>query len=129
MIEAVYERITKHGLTDWAVVLQGVYGIPSLLERLPAFCVENFANAELDKVAGNNPLLDVIVSLASDSDLPLSELCPQLKKLASFKMPTCNEPGKYGELLHWRVANKPRLGPALWDDKAVGVLVKLGVAC
>ena len=75
MIQAVFERISKHGLTDWAVVLQGVCGIPSLLGRLPAFCVENFANAELEKMAGNNPLLDVIVSLANDSDLPVSELC------------------------------------------------------
>lgn len=85
MIQAVFERIAKHGLTDWAVVLQGVCGVPSLLGRLPAFCVENFATAELEKVAGNNPLLDVIVSLANDSDLPVSELCPLLQKMSEFK--------------------------------------------
>jgi len=85
MIQAVFERISKHGLTDWAVVLQGVCGIPSLLGRLPAFCVENFANAELEKMAGNNPLLDVIVSLANDSDLPVSELCSQLQKMSEFQ--------------------------------------------
>jgi hypothetical protein len=85
MIQAVFERITKYGLTDWAVLLQGVCGVPSLLGRLPTSCVEDFANAELEKVAGNNPLLDVIVSLANDSDLPLSELCPQLKKMSDFQ--------------------------------------------
>ncbi|SHN27074.1 hypothetical protein SAMN05216593_12067 [Pseudomonas asturiensis] len=85
MIQAVFERIAKHGLTDWAVLLQGVCGIPSLLERLPTSCVENFANAELEKVAGNNPLLDVIVSLANDRDLPVSELCPQLQKMSEFQ--------------------------------------------
>ncbi|MEE1994825.1 DUF2247 family protein [Pseudomonas syringae] len=85
MIQAVFERITKYGLTDWAVLLQGVCGVPSLLGRLPTSCVEDFAIAELEKVAGNNPLLDVIVSLANDSDLPLSELCPQLKKMSDFQ--------------------------------------------
>lgn len=85
MIQAAFERIAKHGLTDWAVVLQGVCGIPSLLGRLPAFCVENFAIAELEKVAGNNPFFDVIVSLANDSDLPVSELCPLLQKMSEFK--------------------------------------------
>ncbi|AZF03128.1 DUF2247 family protein [Pseudomonas sp. R5-89-07] len=82
MIQAVFERITKYGLTDWAVLLQGVCGVPSLLGRLPTSCVEDFASAELEKVAGNNPLVDVIVSLANDSDLPLSELCRQLKKMS-----------------------------------------------
>lgn len=42
--------------------------------------MENFATAELEKVAGNNPLLDVIVSLDNDSGLLLSELCPLLQK-------------------------------------------------
>jgi len=85
MIQAVFERIAKHDLTDWAVLLQGVCGVPTLLGRLPTSCVENFANAELENVAGDNPLLDVIVSLANDSDLPLSELCSQLKKMSEFQ--------------------------------------------
>jgi hypothetical protein len=85
MIQTVFERIAKHGLTDWAVLLQGVCGIPSIFGRLPTSYVENFANAELEKMAGNNPLLDVIVSLANDSDLPLSELCPQLQKMSEFQ--------------------------------------------
>ncbi|MGE1152430.1 DUF2247 family protein [Pseudomonas kitaguniensis] len=85
MIQAVFERITKCGLTDWAVLLKGVCGVPSLSGKLPTSCVEDFASAELEKVAGNNPLLDVIVSLANDSDLPLSELCPQLKKMSDFQ--------------------------------------------
>lgn len=85
MIQAVFERITKYGLIDWAVLLQGVCGIPSLFGRLPAFCVENFANAELEKATGNNPLFDVIVSLANDSDLPISELCSQLQKMSKLQ--------------------------------------------
>lgn len=85
MIQAVFERIAKNNLTDWAVLLQGVCGVPSLLGRLPTSCVENFANAELEKVAGDYPLLNVIISLANDSDLPLSELCPQLKKMSEFQ--------------------------------------------
>jgi hypothetical protein len=85
MIQEVFELITKHGLTDWAVALQGVCGVPSLLGRLPAFCVERYATAELEKVAGNNLLLDVIVSLANDSDLPVSELCPLLQKMSEFQ--------------------------------------------
>jgi len=47
--------------------------------------VEDFANAELERVAVDNPLLDVIVGLANDSDLPLSELCPQLQKMSDFQ--------------------------------------------
>lgn len=85
MMQTIFDRIAKHGLTDWAVVLQGVSGIPSHLERLPPSCVEDFANAELEKVAGDDSLLDVIVSLADDSDLPASELCPQLQKMCESK--------------------------------------------
>lgn len=83
MMQTIFDRITKHGLTDWAVVLQGVSGIPGL-GRLPPSCVENFANAELEKVPGNDPLLDVIVGLADDSDLPAYELCPQLEKICEY---------------------------------------------
>ena len=85
MMQSIFDRISKHGLTDWAVVFQGVIGIPSHSGRLPPSCVENFANTELEKVAADDPLLDVIVSLAGDSDLPASELCPHLKKMCEFK--------------------------------------------
>lgn len=81
MMQILFDRISKHGFTDWAVVLQGAIGIPSHLGRLPPSCVENFANAELEKVAVDDPLLDVISSLAVDSDLPASELCPLLQKM------------------------------------------------
>ena len=82
MMQSIFDRISKHGLTDWAVVFQGVSGIPShSAERLPPSCVESFANTELEKVAADDPLLDVIVSLAGDSDLLASELCPQLQKM------------------------------------------------
>lgn len=84
-MQAIFDRISKHGLTDWAVVLQGVSGIPGHSDRLPPSCVENFANAELEKVAGDDPLLDVIVGLADDSDLSASELCPQLQKMCESK--------------------------------------------
>lgn len=85
MIQAVFERIDKHSLIDWAVLLQGVCGIPSLPGRLPTFFVESFASAELEKMAENHPLVDVVVSLATDSDLPVSELCPQLQKMSEFQ--------------------------------------------
>jgi hypothetical protein len=68
MMQAIFDRISKHGLTDWAVVLQGVSGIPGHSDGLPSSCVENFANAEIEKVAGDDPLLDVIVGLADGSD-------------------------------------------------------------
>jgi len=81
MIQTIFDRISKHGLANWAVVLQGVTGIPSHLGRLSSSCVENFASTELEKVSVDDPLLDVISSLAVDSDLPASELCPQLQKI------------------------------------------------
>ena len=84
-MQSIFDRIAKHGLTDWAVVLQGVSGIPSHSGRLPPSCVESFANTELEKVAADDPLLDVIVSLAGDSDLPTSELNPQLQKMCAYK--------------------------------------------
>lgn len=84
-MKTLFNRISKHGLTDWAVVLQGASGIPGHSDRLPPSCVESFANVELEKVAGDDPLLDVIVSLVDDSDLPASELCPQLQKMCESK--------------------------------------------
>ncbi len=80
-MQTIFDQISKHGLTDWAVVLQGVDGIPSHLGRLPPSCVENFASTELEKINVDDPLLDVISSLATDSDLPASELRPQLEKM------------------------------------------------
>ncbi|MCO8161686.1 DUF2247 family protein [Pseudomonas sp. 21LCFQ010] len=85
MIQEVFERIARHALTDWGVLLQGVDSIPGLLGKLPTSYVENYANAELEKLAGDSPLLDVIVSLANVSDLSLSELCPQLQKICDFQ--------------------------------------------
>lgn len=85
MMQSIFDRISKHNLTDWAVVFQGVSGIPGHSGRLPPSCVENFANTELEKVAADDPLLDVIVSLGGDSDLPASELCPQLQKMCESK--------------------------------------------
>lgn len=84
-MQTIFDRIFKHGLTDWAVVLQGASGIPSHLGRLPPACVEGFANTELEKAAVDDPLLDVISGLAVDSDLPASELCPQLQKMCESK--------------------------------------------
>jgi hypothetical protein len=85
MMQAIFDRISKHGLTDWAVVLQGMSGIPGLSDGLPSSCVENFANAEIEKVAGDDPLLDVIVGLADGSDLSASEPCPRLQKMCESK--------------------------------------------
>jgi hypothetical protein len=85
MMQVLFDRISKHGLTDWAVVLQGAIGIPSHLGRLPPSCVENFANAELERVTVDDPLLDVISILAVDSDLPASELWPLLQKMCESK--------------------------------------------
>lgn len=84
-MQTIFDRISTYGLADWAVVLQGIGGIPSHSGRLPASCIENFANVELEKAAGDDPLLDVIVSLADDSDLPASELCTQLQKMCESK--------------------------------------------
>jgi hypothetical protein len=72
------------------------------LERLPPSCLEEFSCTELEKVAGDDPLLDVIVGLADDSDLSASELCPQLQKMCESEVWTYNEPSEYGELLRWK---------------------------
>ena len=85
MMQAIFDRISKHGLTDWAVMLQGASGIAGYSDRLAPSSVESFANTELEKVAIDDPLLDVIVNLANDSDLPASELCPQLQKMCEAK--------------------------------------------
>ncbi|MCE1190635.1 MAG: DUF2247 family protein [Acidovorax sp.] len=84
-MRTIFDRISKYGLADWAVVFQGASGIPGHSDRLPPDCVESFANVELEKVAVDDPLLDAIVSLADDSDLPASELCPQLQKMCDSK--------------------------------------------
>lgn len=80
-MQSILDRISKHGLTDWAVIFQGISGIPSHPGRLPSSCVEEFANTQLELVAMDDPLLDVISSLAVDSDLPASELCTQVQKV------------------------------------------------
>lgn len=85
MMQEIFDRIARHDLIDWAVVFQGVCGIPGCLGRLPPFCVESFANTELEKLTLDDPLLDVIVSLADDSDLPASEICPLLQKICESK--------------------------------------------
>lgn len=82
-MKKIFDRISQHGLIDWAVVLQGTNGIPGYSDRLPPSCLESFANAELEKVAVDDPLLDVIVSLAEDSNLPMYDLCPQLQKMCA----------------------------------------------
>lgn len=71
------------------------------------------------EVPERSRVLDVIVSLANDSNLPLSELCPQLKneRVSTCRYATSQENMASGCI--GRTASKPRLGPALWVDKIV----------
>lgn len=117
MIQAVFERISKYGLIDWAVVFQGACGIPGLWGRLPALCVEKFAIAELEKVPESNPLLDVIVNLANDSDLPVSELFSQLQKIPEFHNADMQRARKI-----WRAVALEELLPSLSSDPLYGLM-------
>ncbi|WP_440534081.1 DUF2247 family protein [Variovorax sp. YR566] len=85
MMQSIFDRISECGLADWAVVFQGVNGNLGYLGRLPPSCVEDFANVELEKISIDDPLLDLISSLAVDSDLPASELSSQLQKICESK--------------------------------------------
>lgn len=87
MIEIVYERISKRELADWGVVFQGVCGVPSVLGCLPAFYVEKFADAELERITVDSPAYDFIVGLACDSELLAPELSEQLEKICMLQKP------------------------------------------
>lgn len=76
MIENLIAKIDQYNLMDWGVILLGVVGVPSILDRLTIFHVREFAEAELDKISNDNPDLDIYVSLAtSDVDTPHELRC------------------------------------------------------
>jgi hypothetical protein len=81
--------------------------------------VQSFANTELEKVAWDDPLLDVIVSLAGDSDLPASELGPQLQKMSDLKHADMQRARRI-----WRVAALEEALANLDSDPLYG-LIKL----
>lgn len=85
MMKTIYERISKYGLVDWAVVRQGVVGIPSQLDRLPSSCVENYALLKLEEVSIDHPLLHLIANLSDSRNLSTSEIISQLEQICNVQ--------------------------------------------
>lgn len=80
-MKKLFERIVQSGLVNWAVIFEAVCGTSRFLGRLPPSCIEDFAISELEKMKLEDPLLDIVSGLATDSDLPTSDLCLLLQKL------------------------------------------------
>lgn len=80
-MQKIFERILQSGLASWIIIFEAVCGISRSLGKLPSSCIEDFATLELEKMGIENPLLNVVSDLATDSDLPASDLCSLLHKL------------------------------------------------
>jgi len=84
-MQIIFDRIASHGLTDWAVLLQGIKGIPGQSGDIPSSCIGDFANMELERIAIDDPLFNIVSNLAIDSSLPRYELALELEEICMSK--------------------------------------------
>jgi hypothetical protein len=85
MIDKLFTKLRTNNLIDWGVVFLGVVGVPGLAERLRPSFVKDFANDQLEKISIEDPLLDIVVDLATDSDRTSIELREALEKMCEVE--------------------------------------------
>lgn len=117
MIDKLFSKINQHNLTDWGVVLLGVTGVPGIGERLNYSLVEDFANATLKEMPIDDPLLDVVVELATNRSATSSELRENLEVLCHAKNVDINKSKR-----KWRYASLENVISDLDLDPVYGLI-------
>lgn len=81
MINELFNKLSREELTDWGVVLLGISGVPGIAERLSHSVVMDFANVELEEISIDDPILDLVVQLATDGGETSNELREKLEEI------------------------------------------------
>lgn len=85
MINELFNEMNREKLSDWGVVLLGVSGIPDTAEHLSRAVVKDFSSAELEKISIDDPVLDLVVDLATDGCETTYELRERLEEICQAK--------------------------------------------
>ena len=85
MIDDVLRNIVRDNMCDWGVLLLGVSGVPSTVERLSHADISSFANDQLESITSADPALDLIVALAEEAIKDPVELRGALERICEFK--------------------------------------------
>jgi hypothetical protein len=80
----LFNRILKHDLIDWAVIFQGVKGIPSHSEFLPLNSIRIFINKELENISIEDPIFELVIDL-ENNDLSYFDACLKLQKICELR--------------------------------------------
>ena len=117
MIDQLYEELNLRHLVDWGVIVQGVAGVPGIPERLALSRVADFANCELERISINDPLLSVIVDLATNSEITTVELREALETICSEKKVDLNKSAR-----KWRAISLNGVLADLDSDSLYGLI-------
>lgn len=85
MIDDVLNNIIEENMCDWGVLLLGVSGLPSTVERLSPSNISPFANNQLKLINSSDSALDLIVALSDESINDPVELREVLSKICNLK--------------------------------------------
>jgi hypothetical protein len=86
-VKQLFVRIEKHNLIDWAVMFQGVKGVPSVLEPLTpltATSMRAFINKELENMTVDDSVFEIVIEL-EDKELSSFDLCSKLQKICELR--------------------------------------------
>lgn len=84
MIDDVLNNIVADNMCDWGVLLLGVDGVPSTVERLSPSNISPFANNQLEVIDSSDPALDLIVTLSEEAINDPIELREALSKICDL---------------------------------------------
>lgn len=85
MIDDVLARICSKNMCDWGVLLLGVRGVPSRVERVSRSDISSFANDQLELILTSDPALDLIVALSEEAIRDPVELREALAAICELK--------------------------------------------
>lgn len=85
MINELFNEMNRDELFDWGVVLVGASGFPGNAECLSRANVKSFANAELERISIGDPILDLVVELATDCCETSWELRDRLEQICQAR--------------------------------------------
>ncbi len=119
MINELFNKLNCKNLSDWGVALLGISGVPGIAEHLSHSVVKDFASAELERIPIDDPLLDLVVDLATDGCERSNELCEKLEEICRV-----TETDLHKARLKWRFTSMRDLISNLDADPVYG-LIKL----